>query len=150
MSCSSVASLRSWRYSGTPLIRSPMGQKSLALLTSDGINEGFFTRKCVVVLPGGQKKVAVITRWPYYRGGRKAGFHCIVSVREDKKFWRRSRDPRPKKREWGRGVCISRGLRRSWQASPPNITRLLTQYRQLRRLFSRNSQLRCRWSSCMA
>ena len=27
-------------------------------------------------LPGGQKKVAVITRWLYYRGGRKAGFHC--------------------------------------------------------------------------
>ena len=23
------------------------------------------------------KKVAVITRRPYYRGGRKAGFHCI-------------------------------------------------------------------------
>ena len=22
------------------------------------------------------KKVAVITRWPYYGGGRKAGFHC--------------------------------------------------------------------------
>ena len=27
-------------------------------------------------LPGGQKKVAVITRWLYYRGGRKVGFHC--------------------------------------------------------------------------
>ena len=27
-------------------------------------------------LPGGQKKVAVITRWLYYRGGCKAGFHC--------------------------------------------------------------------------
>ena len=27
-------------------------------------------------LPGSQKKVAVITRWLYYRGGRKVGFHC--------------------------------------------------------------------------
>ena len=42
-------------------------------------------------LPGGKKKVqtdkpqrttkkvAVITRWPYYRGGRKAGFLCIFN-----------------------------------------------------------------------
>ena len=29
-------------------------------------------------LPGGPKKVAVIIRWSYYRGGRKAGFHCII------------------------------------------------------------------------
>ena len=29
----------------------------------------------MTVLPG-QKEVAVITRWPYYRGGREAGFHC--------------------------------------------------------------------------
>ena len=27
---------------------------------------------------GRPKKVAVITRWPYYRGGRKAGFHCTA------------------------------------------------------------------------
>ena len=26
----------------------------------------------------GPKKVAVMTRWPYYRGGRKAGFHCTI------------------------------------------------------------------------
>ena len=29
-------------------------------------------------LLGGQKEVPVITRWPYYRVGRKAGFHCNV------------------------------------------------------------------------
>ena len=26
------------------------------------------------------KKVAVITRWPYYRGGRKARFHCNMHL----------------------------------------------------------------------
>ena len=43
-------------YSGTPLIRSPIGQKNLALLTGDRIKEGFLTRKCTAVLPDGQKK----------------------------------------------------------------------------------------------
>ena len=34
-----------------------MSQKNLAVLTGDRINEGFFfTRKCMAVLPGGQKK----------------------------------------------------------------------------------------------
>ena len=37
-----------WKYSGTPLIRPPLGHKILV----------------------------VITRWSYKRGGRKAGFHC--------------------------------------------------------------------------
>ena len=39
------------------------------------INEGFLQEN---VKPFSQaaKKVAVITRWPYYQGGRKAGFHC--------------------------------------------------------------------------
>jgi len=46
------------QYSGTPLIRSQMGQENLAVLTGDRINEGFYTRKCMAVLPGGQKK------WP--------------------------------------------------------------------------------------
>ena len=42
----------------------------LAVLTGDRINEGFFfIRNCMAVLPG-QKKVAVKTRCPYYRGGR--------------------------------------------------------------------------------
>ena len=50
-------------YSGTALIRSPVGQKSLAVLTGDRINEIiFFLRKIMVVLLGGRKNVAVITR----------------------------------------------------------------------------------------
>ena len=32
-------------YSGTPLIRSPMGQMKLAVLTGERINEGFFLYK---------------------------------------------------------------------------------------------------------
>ena len=35
--------------SGTPLIRSPMGQKKLALLTEWPYLRGFFTRKCMAV-----------------------------------------------------------------------------------------------------
>ena len=35
-----------------------------------------FTRKCMVVFARQPKKVPVITRWLYYRGGHKAGFHC--------------------------------------------------------------------------
>ena len=30
-------------------------------------------------LPGGQNKVAIIKRWPYYRGGWKVWFHCTIS-----------------------------------------------------------------------
>ena len=66
-------------YSGTPLIRSPMGQKNLAVLTEWPYLRGFFfLQNAWRFLTGGQKTVAVITRWPYYRGGRKAGFHCNV------------------------------------------------------------------------
>ena len=39
------------RYSGTLLILSPMGQKRLAVLRVDRIDEVFFTEKCVVNLP---------------------------------------------------------------------------------------------------
>ena len=28
----------------------------------------------------GQKKVVVISRWLYKRGGRKAGFHCSINI----------------------------------------------------------------------
>ena len=45
-------------YSRTTLIRSSMGQENFAVLTGDHINDGFYTRKCMAVLPGGQKK------WP--------------------------------------------------------------------------------------
>ena len=52
-------------YSGTPLIRSPMGRKQ-----SGRNSVFFFTRKCMAVFFQAAKKVAV---W----GGLKAGFHCI-------------------------------------------------------------------------
>ena len=57
-----------------PLIRSPMGQKQLALLT----RVFFFYKKMYSGFCQAAKKVAVVTRWPYYRAGRKAGFHRIV------------------------------------------------------------------------
>ena len=31
-------------------------------------------------LPGSQKKLAIITRRPYYRGGCKAKFHCTGKI----------------------------------------------------------------------
>ena len=54
----------------------------LAELTGDCI-KGFFYKQMYwmyghVAKP---KKVAVITRWPYYGGGRKAGFHCKLDGR---------------------------------------------------------------------
>ena len=41
----------------------------------DPINEGFL-QETVWPFCQAAKKVAVITRWPYNQGGRKAGFHC--------------------------------------------------------------------------
>ena len=58
-----------------------MGQNKLAKLMDDRINEGFFTRKCMAVLPGSQKRGQnnnEVTILLYYRGGHKAGFHCIA------------------------------------------------------------------------
>ena len=52
-----------------------MDQKNLTILTSDHINKGFSQEK-VLLFCQAAKKVAVTTRLPYYRGGRKAGFHC--------------------------------------------------------------------------
>ena len=50
---------------------------NLAVLTGDRINEGFFFYKKMYGHFAWQpKKDAVITRCLYYRGGRKAGFHC--------------------------------------------------------------------------
>ena len=49
---------------------SPMGPKNLAVLTGDHINEGFFTRKCMAILPCSLKKIGDLI------GGRKVGFHC--------------------------------------------------------------------------
>ena len=42
-------------------------KNNLAIWTGDRLNESIFTSKCLAVLPGGQNKVAEITRWPYYR-----------------------------------------------------------------------------------
>ena len=48
----------------------------------------FFTRNCMAGFVRRPKKVAVITRWPYYRGGCKDGFQCTsnrpLHVREIK------------------------------------------------------------------
>ena len=59
--------------SGTLLIRSSMGQKTLACLRSDFINEGFLQEN---LWPFCQtaKKSGWITRWLYSPGGREAGF----------------------------------------------------------------------------
>ena len=63
-------------YSGTSLIRSTMGQKN----SPHWRGFFFFYEKCMAVLPGGQKRGRK-TRWPYYQGGRQAGFHCIEIFR---------------------------------------------------------------------
>ena len=51
--------------------------KNLAVLTDDCINQFFFFYKKLyghfAVQP---KKVAIIMRWPDYRGSHKEGFHC--------------------------------------------------------------------------
>ena len=67
-------------YSGTPLLRSPMGQKKFFRINGVAVftRVFFFTRKCMAVFARRQSTVAVITKLPYYRGGRKAGFHCNV------------------------------------------------------------------------
>ena len=51
---------------------------NLAVLTGDGTNEGFFNKKLYGHFAWQPKKVAVITRCLYYRGDRKAGFHCTL------------------------------------------------------------------------
>ena len=71
--------------SETPLIRSSMGQKIFCHINGGGgINEGFLTRKCMVVFARRPKKVAVITRWLYYWGSRNAGFFFFFYWQEKK------------------------------------------------------------------
>ena len=43
------------------------GKKNLAVLTGDRIKEGFFTRKCMAILPGGQREVTALPRCPQGR-----------------------------------------------------------------------------------
>ena len=60
-----------WLYSGTSLIRSLNGPKK-----NGRIEEGFFfyTKMCGGFCQATKKK------WPYQRGDRKEGFHCIFHV----------------------------------------------------------------------
>ena len=51
----------------------------LAILTGDCINAFFFYKEMYGRFAG-PKKGAVITRWLYHWGGRKAGFHSIVNL----------------------------------------------------------------------
>ena len=54
------------------------GPKKLAVLMGDRNNEGVFLYKKIYGrFSRRPKKVAVITKWSYYRGDCKAGFPCI-------------------------------------------------------------------------
>ena len=57
-----------------------MGQNKLAKLMDDRINEGFFYKKMYCRFARQPKKGPnnEVTILLYYRGGRKAGFHCIA------------------------------------------------------------------------
>ena len=61
-----------YNYSGTLLIQSPMGQKKLAILTSDCI----IIKGTVMVVCRATKKSGRNNKVTDYWGGRKAGFHC--------------------------------------------------------------------------
>ena len=64
-------------YIGAPLTWSSMGQKKFCRINGVMVLMTVCLQENIWwFLPGGQKKVAVIIRWLYYRGGRKAGFHC--------------------------------------------------------------------------
>lgn len=55
-----------------------MGSKKLAVLTGGNrINDVFLQKKMYSRLARPPKKVAVLTRLPYYRGGREAGFYSF-------------------------------------------------------------------------
>ena len=50
----------------------------VAVLTGDCINEGFSQETAWQFCWA--TKSGLIMRWPYYRGGSKAGFHCMTIV----------------------------------------------------------------------
>ena len=60
-------------YSGNPLIRSPMGQKNLAVLTGDRINGGFFFL---------QENVWSFSRAAKKQGCNNAGSHWTLEQDE--------------------------------------------------------------------
>ena len=65
MSMTSKQGLERLYSSGTPLIRTPMGQKKNGRINGLAVfTRVFFTRKCMVVFARRPQKVAVITRWP--------------------------------------------------------------------------------------
>ena len=64
---------RDWKIQWNPVNSVTNGPKKFG-----HINEGFFIRKCLAVFARRPKEVAVIMRWPYYRGGRNVGFHCSM------------------------------------------------------------------------
>ena len=53
----------------------------LAVLTGDRINEGFFTRNCMALLPG-QKNAGRNNEVTVLPRGLKAGFHCTCKLLE--------------------------------------------------------------------
>ena len=60
--------VQEWEYSDTPLIRSPTGQKNLALLTGGRINEGFLQENvwpfCHAAKKGGRNNKVTVSRRP--------------------------------------------------------------------------------------
>ena len=52
------------------------GNNEVTVLTRVSLQENVWS-----YLPVGQKKVAVISRRLYYRGGHKQGYHCILKFR---------------------------------------------------------------------
>ena len=72
------AQLAFLKYSGTPLIRLPMGQNIWAYERVTLLTSVFFTRECMAVLPGGQKSginSEVAVRGGEWGGG--GGCYCI-------------------------------------------------------------------------
>ena len=57
-----------------------MGKKKLAVLTGDRNNGFFFLQENVWPLSRAAQKSNRYNQVPYYRGGCKAGLHCIGFV----------------------------------------------------------------------
>ena len=58
----------------------------LAILMGDRIRVFFFYKNMYGFFEG-PKKLAIIMRRPYYRGGRKAGFYCIIKFYQVKQLF---------------------------------------------------------------
>ena len=115
-------------YSGTPLIRSPMGQTNLAVLRGDRIDEGFLQENL----------------WPFCQAAKKSGRNSEVAVRRgftalkctlmifmlfmiDITRFRHGPDPKDK--------CVVRNytlLRLIWSSACPSYVHFWTQVTQWR------------------